>query len=50
LLELVWFSPNAVHLSIFIAFLILIGGRGLSVRCRSGKLLIFRLTQRLFRR
>ena len=46
----IWSKRNTVHFSIFIAFLILIGGRGLSVRCRSGKLLIFRLTQRLLRR
>ena len=43
-------SLNAVHFRIFIDFLILIDGRRLSVRRRSGKLLIFRLTQRLLRR
>ena len=44
------FRPNTVHLRIRIAFLTLIDGRRLSVRRRSGKLLIFRLTQRLLRR
>ena len=43
-------SRNTVHLMIRIAFLMLAGGRGLSVRRRRGKLLIFRLTPRLLRR
>ena len=43
-------SPNTVHLSILMAFLMLIGGSGLSVRRRRGKLLIFRLTPRMLRR
>jgi hypothetical protein len=43
-------SVNTVHLSILIAFLMLIGGSGLSVRRRSGKLLIFRLMPRMFLR
>jgi hypothetical protein len=43
-------NPNTVHLSILMAFLISIGGSGLFVRRRSGKLLIFRLTPRKLRR
>ncbi len=38
------FSPNAVHITILIAFLMLIGGDGLSAFRRTGKLLILRLT------
>jgi hypothetical protein len=43
-------SPNTVHLRILIAFPMSIDGRRLSVRHRSGKLLIFLLTPRLLRR
>jgi hypothetical protein len=43
-------SPNTVHFSTLMAFLMLMGGNGLFVRCRSGKLLIFRLTARGLRR
>jgi hypothetical protein len=44
------FKLNTVHLSILMAFLISIGGSGLFVRRRSGKLLILRLTPRELRR
>jgi hypothetical protein len=44
------FSPNTVHLTILMAFRMLIGGRGLMCRGRSGKLLILRLTPRGLRR
>ena len=43
-------SPNTVHFSTLMAFSMLIGGSELCVRRRSGKLLIFRLTPRGFRR
>jgi hypothetical protein len=43
-------SPNTVHLRIRIAFVMLIGGGGLSARRRSGKQLILRLTPRGLRR
>jgi len=43
-------NPNTVHLSILIAFWMLIGGRGLQCRGRIGKLLILRLTPRKLRR
>jgi len=43
-------SPNTVHFSTLIAFLMSIGGSGLSVRRRNGKLLILRLTPRGLRR
>ena len=43
-------SPNAVHITVLIAFLMLIGGDGLSAFRRTGKLLILRLTPRLLRR
>src|SRR5712691_3406963 len=43
-------SPNTVHLSTLMAFLMLTGGGGLFVRRRSGKLLILRLTPRGLRR
>ena len=43
-------SCNAVHLSILIAFRMLIRGRGLLCRGRRGKLLILRLTPRGLRR
>jgi predicted DNA-binding transcriptional regulator AlpA len=42
-------SPNTVHLMILMAFLRSMGGGGLSVRCRRGNLLIFRLTPRMLR-
>jgi hypothetical protein len=48
--EIAQAKHNTVHLMIRIAFLMLAGGRGLSVRRRRGKLLIFRLTPRLLRR
>ena len=41
---------NTVHFSTLMAFSMLIGGSELCVRRRSGKLLIFRLTPRGFRR
>ena len=41
---------NTVHFSTLIAFLMSIGGSGLSVRRRNGKLLILRLTPRGLRR
>jgi hypothetical protein len=41
---------NTVHLSILMDFRMLIGGRGLLFRGRSGKLLILRLTPRRLRR
>ena len=43
-------SPNTVHLRIRMAFVMLIGGGGLSARGRSGKQLILRLTPRGLRR
>jgi hypothetical protein len=43
-------NANTVHLSSLMAFLISIGGSGLFVRRRSGKLLILRLTPRELRR
>src|ERR1700730_15291738 len=43
-------SPNTVHLSILMAFLMLMRGSDLFVRGRSGKLLILRLTPRKLRR
>lgn len=43
-------TPNTVHLSILMAFLISIGGRGFARRGRSGKLLILRLIPRGLRR
>jgi len=43
-------SPNTVHLSILMAFLMSIGGRGFARRGRSGKLLILRLMPRGLRR
>ncbi|MGA9578728.1 MAG: hypothetical protein WBV90_14035, partial [Terrimicrobiaceae bacterium] len=43
-------SRNTVHFSTLMAFSMLIGGSELCVRRRSGKLLIFRLTPRGFRR
>ena len=45
-----WASLNTVHFSTLIAFLMSIGGSGLSVRRRNGKLLILRLTPRGLRR
>ena len=43
-------SLNTVHLSILMAFRMLIGGKGMLCRGRSGKLLILRLTPRKLRR
>ena len=43
-------SVNTVHLTILIAFRMLIGGRGILFRGRRGKLLILRLTPRKLRR
>jgi hypothetical protein len=43
-------NPDTVHFSTLIAFLMSIGGSGLSVRRRNGKLLILRLTPRGLRR
>ena len=45
-----WSSLNTVHLSILMAFRMLIGGKGMLCRGRSGKLLILRLTPRKLRR
>jgi hypothetical protein len=41
---------NTVHLTILMAFRMLIGGRGMLCRGRSGKLVILRLTPRKLRR
>ena len=43
-------KANTVHFSTLIAFFMSIGGGGLSVRRRNGKLLILRLTPRGLRR
>jgi integrase/recombinase XerD len=46
----VMLSPNTLHLMIQMALRMSMGGNGLTCRGRSGKLLIFRLTPRGFRR
>jgi hypothetical protein len=49
-LTIAYSSPNTVHLSILMAFLMMMRGSDLYVRGRSGKLLILRLTPRKLRR